>query len=273
MDQLELSMPLAVPPVAADKQAFYASFAGKILASWLPGAGLNVWLAAGEPFASLHAPMKSAMRFAPTGSLIGDIPITFNMIVLQTWPTAYLSIKEALAAEVPSEIHFENVDAVAVRAAVTPLFAQIGKGAGVVDEFMAGHGLLRISAGTSIGAAAAANGPGGGLTNNVRIVLRSPAGGVSNPVQFFADVADNLAIDKASHPMMSQLDINGWVEIITVDENGVPLASEPYILYLGDGTIRQGNSDANGRIFEQGLPAGNWAVDMPNHPAFLITEQ
>lgn len=273
MNGLELSMSLAVPDAGTDAQTFYASFAGRISASWTPGAGLSVWLASGEPFTRLHASTKAAMRFVPTGSVIDGSPVASDTIVLQTWPIDYVSIRESLAAEVPSAVHFENVDAPSVRAAATPLFAEIGRPAAVVDDFMAGNGLLRVGAGASIGAAAVAPGGPGGLTNNVGITLRGPDGSVINPVQFFAAVADNLSIDRALHPLLAQLDLAGWVEIITLDEDGAPLASEPYILYLSDGNTRQGNSDATGRIFESGLPPGNWAVDMPNHPAFTIVEQ
>lgn len=273
MCAFELNMPLAVPDVGTDPPTFYASFAGRISASWAPGAGLNVWLASGEPFNRLHAPTKAAMRFYPAGSIVAGSPVATHTIVLQTWPLDYVSIRDSLRTEVPSAIHFANVDAASVRAAVTPLFADIGRPAAVVDDFISGNGLLRVEAGSRIGAAAVAPGGPGGLTNNIGIVLRDQSGGVINPVLFFAAIADHLAIDKALHPLLSQLDLTGWLEVITLDEDGAPLAGESYVLYLSDGTTRQGNSDPNGRIYESGLPSGNWGIDMPNHPAFTIVEQ
>jgi hypothetical protein len=273
MANTEFSMPMAVPPNGVDPLAFYATFAGRLLASWMPATGLEIWVAADIAVARLHAPIKAAMRFVPAGTPVGGAPTTEHTIVLQTWPVSYVAIQDALASTVPSEIHMENIDPAAVRQAVTPLFEAIGRSAAAIDAFMAGDGLLRVNASTAIGAAApAAGAPAPATPNRVRIQLFDSSGRAVNPVQFFSDTADHVGIDKTQHPLLSQLDLSGWVEIFVTDASGVPLANEPYVLYLGDGSNRMGNSDASGRIFEAGIPAGGWALDAPNHPSFALRE-
>lgn len=275
MPDPDFSMPVAVPPSGSDSAAFYGGFAGKLRASWTPAEGLIVWVAAEANIARLHAPVKAALRFAPAGASVGGTRIEVNTLFLQTWPTAYTALKAAIRSPVPTEIRFENPDTAAVRNAVQPLFTALGRAQPAVDAFMRGEGLLRVAAGTAIGAAAAAGAgaPSPATPNRVRILLFNSAGAALNPVQFFSDAADHARVDKVRHPLLSQLDLNGWLEVIAADASGSPLADEPYELFLGDGTTRRGRTDANGRIFEQRIPAGGWGLDLTNHPAFTLLEE
>lgn len=271
MANTDLSMPVAVPPSGADPATFYATFAGRLTALWQPATGLSVWLAADPLIARLHAPMKSAMRFAPAGALVGGNPIPVDTVFLQTWPVAYPSIKSALQSAVPSEIRMGNVDPMAVRDSVTPVFSAIGRSNAAVDAFMAGNGLLLVEAGTAIGAAASEQSPPSPATpNRVQIEAFDASGAVLNSVQFFSKAAEHSGVDQSLHPLLSQLSQNDWVEIIVLDESGAPLAGEPYVLYLGDGTSRTGFTDAVGRIFETSIPPGSWGLDLPNNPAVVV---
>lgn len=273
MANSDLSMPLAVPPTGADLTVFYATFAGRLTASWSPATGLTVWVAADASIARLYAPLKAAMRFLPVGTLVSGNPTTTNTIVLQTWPASYVAVQEALQSAVPSEIQMENVDPAAVRTAVTPLFSAIGRTGAAVDSFIAGDGLLLVEAGVSIGAAAPAAGPPAPATPNfVRIGAVDASRIVLNPIQFFSKAADLLGIDKTRHPMFSQIALQGWIEVIVTDAAGGLLANEPYVLYVADATMRAGNTDSQGRIFESGVPAGAWGLDLVNHPSFTIIE-
>jgi hypothetical protein len=264
-------MPLAVPPNGVDPVAFYATFAGNLTASWTSDAALVVWVSPDIDIARLHAPMMAAIRFAPPGILVRGAPVIEHTIVLQTWPVSYVAIQDALASTVPSEIHMENVDPATVRLAVTPLFEALGRSDAAIDAFMAGDGLLRVNPGTAIGAAASVTGaPVPARPNRVSIQTFDASGQAVNPVQFFSNAADHTGIDKTQHPLLSQLDLDGWVEIFVVDASATPLANEPYVLYLSDETTRMGSTDANGRIFETGIPAGGWALDVPDHPSIAL---
>lgn len=271
MSNVDYSLPIAVPPEGSDPVIFYGTFSGKISASWTPTTDLVVWLDASPDIARLHTPMKAAMRFVPTGTELDGTPTTADTLILQTWPTDYVNAKQELTAAIPSVIQIENVDGSAVRAAVRTLFTAIGRDEAAVDNFMAGDGLLKVDAGTDIGAAAAGSGaPSPATPNQVKIHLYDGEGQTVNPVQFFSEVADQAGIDKTLHPLLSQLDLEGWIEVVVVSMSGTPLVSEPFDLYFSDGTTRSGTTDSEGRIFETSIPPGPWGVDIPNHPSFEI---
>jgi hypothetical protein len=273
MPDTALSMPVAVVPVGDDPATFYAGFAGKMTPSWSPSDGLIVWAAAEIDIARLHAPTKAAMRFAPAGTSVGGAPLASDSLLLQTWPTTYVDIKNAIKASVPSEIRFENVAAATVRNSVTPLFTAIGRSSVAVDAFMAGDGLLRVTAGTAIGAAApAAGAPSAAVPNRVKILMFDGFGASLNALQFFSNAADHAGVDKTQHPMLSQLDLDGWIEVEVLDTSGTRLSGEQYALYLSDGTLRTGTTGASGQIYETGIPAGGWAIDLPNQPSFEFNE-
>ena len=273
MPEIKLDMPLAVVPVGTDPATYYASFSGKLTPSWSPSEGLVVWVAAENEISGLYAPIKAAMRFAPAGTTIGDTTLATDSILLQTWPTTYITLKRAFPSPVPSEIRIENVDAAVVRTMVSVLFAALGRTTAAVDGFMRGEGLLKVDAGAPIGTAAAATGaPSPTTPNKVKIVMSDAAGNSLNPIQFLSDASDHAGIDSTQHPLLSELDLDGWVEVLVVDASGTPLSGEPYDMYLADGTTRHGNTDASGRIYETGIPIGEWALDLTNHPSFEMLE-
>ena len=272
MGDTELSMPLAVPPPGVDPSTFYATFTGKLIAAWSPATGLVVSVDPSPAIARLHAPMKAAMHFAPAGSTIGGTPVQNNTLVLTTWPMTYATVKEILGPETPAQIRFENVDGTAVRAAVEPLFTAIGRPASVVDDFIAGDGLLRVGAGIEIGAAAPDPAGSPSTPNGVKIKVLDATAADINPVQFLVEVATHLNVDKTLHPILAQLDLDGRIEVVALDEKGAPLQAEPYILYLSDGTRRTGITDSSGGLYETQIPAGSWGIDFPNHSSFTVLD-
>lgn len=60
------------------------------------------------------------------------------------------------------------------------------------------------------------------------------------------------------------LEYRDWIEIKLKDEEGNPVANEAYILRLSNGTVRQGNLDANGYKKEEKVPPGEYQVEFPN---------
>lgn len=268
------ALPIAVPPEGTDPLTFYGTFSGKISASWTPATALVVWLDASPDIARLHAPMKAAMRFVPTGTELHGAPAPADILILQTWPIDYARAKEELAGVIPSVIQIENVDRPAVRAAVSTLFTAIGRNEAAVDSFMTGDGLLKVGAGIDIGAAAPGSGaPSPATPNKVTIRLYDGEGQEANPVQFFSEAAEQAGIDGSAHPLLSLLDTQGWIELVITDAAGTPLAGEPFDLFFSDGTTRSGATDGDGRIFETSVPPGPWGLDLLNHPSFEIVSE
>lgn len=269
-----LSMPVAVPPPETDPVAFYATFVGKLTASSSPDTGLSVQVSAEAEITGLYAPIKAAMRFVPAGTQVGETTVVADTLILQTWPPAYISLKDEMETPLPSEIHVENVDAQAVRNAVQPLFAAINRSDEAVESFMTGDGLLKVEAGTPVGAAAVdENAVSPETPDSVKILLFDATGTTINPLPFLVNVADLLQIDKTQHPLLSQLDLDGWVEVVVIDAVGAPISGEAYTLYLADGTTRTGVTDENGRIYETGISAGGWWIDIPGYPSFALLDE
>lgn len=270
---VNVSMPMAVPHAGEDPLVFYSSFAPNLEVSWIPGKGFVVRVAADPKFARLHAPLKAAMRFVPAGvPLTGGEVLETDTLVLQTWPVGLLALREELLVPPPAQIRFENVDTTELRTAVESLYSEINRSKAAADRFMEGGGLLRVKAGTAIGAAsiAPANASTSPLPNLVVIRFVSAAGIELNPVSMLKAFADAAQVDNASHPLLSKVGTNDWIEIIVTNGNGIPLANEPYTIYFADGSDRSGLTDSEGRIYEEAVPAGNWALDIPNHPSFTL---
>jgi hypothetical protein len=56
-----------------------------------------------------------------------------------------------------------------------------------------------------------------------------------------------------------------WIEIELLDENGAPVANEPYRLELPDGTIQTGKLDSEGRAFVSGIAVpGECQISFPD---------
>ena len=266
-----IAQPIAFPPEGDNPVTFYANFAGKLQPNWDPASGLDVWLADSSEIARLHAPLRSAIRFVPTGTELNGAVTTENVLRLQTWPTSFPELKRVLGPATPAEVHFLNVDDTAVRTAVEPLFAALGKSEAAVGEFMSGGGLLKVETGTTVGAAAVGSTPPSStVPKRVHMSVFGATGELLNTIDFLSRAADHAGVDKSIHPLLSQLDLNGWIEVIALSSEGTPLSSEPYELFLGDATSRTGTTDAEGRVYETGIPPGRWGIDFLNHPSFAL---
>ena len=54
-----------------------------------------------------------------------------------------------------------------------------------------------------------------------------------------------------------------WIEIVLVDEENKPVANEAYVLDLGDGRVRKGTLDGNGKVREEELDVAKCSVSFP----------
>ena len=61
----------------------------------------------------------------------------------------------------------------------------------------------------------------------------------------------------------AQVRTKTWIEIELVDEDGVPVAREPYTLNLPDGDIRSGTLDSRGRARVEDIDPGTCEVSFP----------
>jgi hypothetical protein len=273
MSDPDLNMIMAVVPTGVDPATHYAAFAGQLAASWSSTEGLLVWCAADAELSKVFAPMKAAMKFVPAGGLLDGITVETNTVLLQTWPAAYPANKEKLNSAVPVVTKIENIDEASVRTVIESLYSVMGRNAADVDAFMSGNGLTMVNSGMVIGSAALGVNPQDpGLPNYLRVVMSDSSGAYVNPVQFLTAVADTTSIDKRTHPILSQLSLDGWVEIVCLNEDDSPLVNEPYVVYFSDETTREGMTDGAGRIFEDNVPAGDWAIDLLNHPSFTFID-
>ena len=55
-----------------------------------------------------------------------------------------------------------------------------------------------------------------------------------------------------------------WIEIELVDDDGKPIANEPYLIELPDGTQRTGRKDGSGLARVDGIDPGTAKVSFPN---------
>jgi len=68
---------------------------------------------------------------------------------------------------------------------------------------------------------------------------------------------------RGQHARSDMLEYIDWVEIELKNQNGDPMSNEEYIVYLGDGGVRRGNLEQNGRKKEEGIPPGKCYVVFP----------
>jgi hypothetical protein len=66
-------------------------------------------------------------------------------------------------------------------------------------------------------------------------------------------------------------DLTAWTEIELVDEDGLPVPGEPFVLTPAGGAPVQGTLDANGRARVDGLPQGSCQVSFPRLDAAAWT--
>lgn len=90
------------------------------------------------------------------------------------------------------------------------------------------------------------------------------AGKYAAPVFFFEVV---LGPCKARSGVLRYED---YIEIEVVDEDGAPLASEDYVLYLSSGEVRKGQTDGAGKLREENVAPGGHSVRFPNLPELDI---
>lgn len=272
MSNSNTSLPFAVVPEEADSESFFATFAGKIVAQWNIDQGLVVDVSDEVLFGNLFAPLKSAMKLLPGGQVLDSGDVSVASLILETWPAAYMELREQFTSTVPSRTVFQNVDPDQVRLSVEQIYADIGGTPEEVDKFMDGNGLLLVPAGTQIGAAGnnpTASDPA--MPHRVSVQFINAEEQLINPIQLLVEVAERLSIDAAVHPVLSQLETEGWVEIFVTDKAGNALPDEPYQFYLFDNSVRSGTTDSNGRLFETNVPDGGWWIDLTNHPSLEFT--
>jgi hypothetical protein len=260
MSDPTFAMPVAVVPASTDAAAFYATFTGKVAVT--PGAdGLVIDLGSDPAVMRLYAPLKAAMRYVPAD----------NSVLLETWPASYVSLRDQFSSPVPTRITFRGVDAQAVRDAVTPIVTALGRPVAAVDRFMAGDGLVRVLAGSAIGAAAPAPSPAdASRPRQVSLSMEDATSQSVNAIQFLTEAATLAGIDATLHPLLNRLETEGWVEVFVLARDGTPLTNVAYVLYLSDDSVRTGQTDSEGRVFETGLPPGGWSMDLPEHPSFEL---
>lgn len=269
----DLFMPVAVDDSGGDPATFYATFDDKLTPLWSSDDGLEIWSSSDPGMSSIYAPIKTAMRYLPSGFVLDGLEITVNTLQLQTWPVSYTDLKETLGASVPSTITIENVDEASVRTAVDTILTAMGRTSTAVDTFMEGNGLLKIDPGTNIATAAVGvSPPEAAKPNYMKITMSDGFGADLNCVEFFSNAAEASGVDKALHPLLSQLDLDGWVEVLVVDSSGSPITGETYNLYLLDGTTRTGVTDADGKISETGITDDSCSLDIVNYPSFALVK-
>lgn len=96
--------------------------------------------------------------------------------------------------------------------------------------------------------------------------ITGDAGTISNSVKLYSD--SELEVDTQKAYSITQQDEyasfqkSGWIEITKVNEDNSPLAGVEFTLYTADGTIlRQGLTDANGKVRFKVLPIGDYTLE------------
>jgi hypothetical protein len=73
----------------------------------------------------------------------------------------------------------------------------------------------------------------------------------------FVEVSSS-ADDEAQDPKKKS-----WLELELVDQDGIPLAFEDYVVELPDGSLREGRLDDKGKSRLRGLDPGSCKVSFP----------
>lgn len=82
--------------------------------------------------------------------------------------------------------------------------------------------------------------------------------GYSRPGYFFEVHVGNLSARS------DFLRLKDWIAIELKDENGNPMAGEAYVVYLPDGSVREGNLDRQGRAREENVSPIAARITFPN---------
>lgn len=85
------------------------------------------------------------------------------------------------------------------------------------------------------------------------------------PLQAAADAADSsFGANPVGSPVVPCPFANAnWIEIMLVDDEGQPVAGEPFVLVKPDGSKVEGALDAKGRFRIDGIDPGNCEVTFP----------
>ena len=83
-----------------------------------------------------------------------------------------------------------------------------------------------------------------------------------NPPEYFwmVDVYGKRFGEKQESDL---LEFKDWIEIELLDDEGDPVPNEEYILYLSDGTEKNGNLDPEGYAREEDIPPGKIFIEFP----------
>jgi len=83
-----------------------------------------------------------------------------------------------------------------------------------------------------------------------------------NPPEYFwmVDVYGKRFGEKQESDL---LEFKDWIEIELLDDEGDPVPNEEYILYLSDGTEKNGNLDPEGYAREEDVPPGKIFIEFP----------
>lgn len=96
-------------------------------------------------------------------------------------------------------------------------------------------------------------------------------GGEYNPPEYFFTI--KLGDQEFGREQESRLlTFKDWIEIAFVDRDGQPRAGEKYKLTLADGTILEGELDAEGLARIEDLPPGPVRVEFPDSPGIQVVD-
>ncbi len=269
--ELIVDLPVAVLPQGSDPATFYGLFDNKFSVALSQALDLVIWVDADPELARIYAPVKSAVRFYPSGRDWNGNTIATDSLILQVWPLDYVKLKETLTSALPAVIQIENVDAAEVRNAIRNIFTALGRDESALTSFMSGDGLCKVNARTPLGIASAGIAPPSSATpNRVSFRFFDGTGQQFNPIPFLNETADSAGLDKTIHPLLRQLELEGWIEVLILSETNDPVPNEAFTLYFADGSSRTGVTNQQGRIYETAIPPGPWGIDFPNYPSFQV---
>ena len=70
-------------------------------------------------------------------------------------------------------------------------------------------------------------------------------------------------VEEAAEVLGPEVTPQDWIEIVLVDEDGQPVAEEPYRILLPDGRVRSGTTNLSGKAREEELDPGQCKVSFP----------
>lgn len=88
-------------------------------------------------------------------------------------------------------------------------------------------------------------------------------GGDYNPPEYFFTIKIG-ELEYGKDQESGILNFRDWIEIFFTNKDGTPVPNEDYILYMPDGSQRDGVLDEEGYAREEGVPPGIVRVEFPN---------